>query len=223
MTVRELRELFFQDALRRFHVRSLFFGPELQQQAFAEVPGAHAGRLKFLDYRQNVLNLVLSHLHSRAEGHIVHQGFDVATEVAVGVETADDELPYLLLALAEVTITELLPEALGEAFLYGEGVVFRTGVLAPVVHFETVGRDVAVAVFHGVDGDIAGVLFVFVLGRIRIGVVIQHGIVFKLSTYLLLQFLNRKLDELYGLNLKRGKTLRLLEFQPLFLHVSVLV
>ena len=223
MAVRELGELLFEDALGRFHVGRLLFGPKLQQQALTQVAGPHACRFEFLDYRQHVFHLFLGHLHSRAEGHVVHKGFDVAAQVAVGVETADYELPYLLLPLVQITVAELVAQTLSKTFLNGKGIVFGPRVLAPVVHLETVGRDVPVAVFHGVDGHVARVLLFLVLGGFGVGIVVQHGVVFKLRTNLLLQFLDRQLYELDGLDLQRREALGLLEFEPLFLHVSVWV
>ena len=61
-----------------------------------------------------------------------------------------------------------------------------------------------------IDGDVLRLIIVLVLFRSRR--IVKHRIVLQLRLYLLLQFLNRQLDELDRLNLKRGKFLSLFEF-----------
>ena len=61
-----------------------------------------------------------------------------------------------------------------------------------------------------IDGDVLRLIIVLVLFRSRR--IVKHRIVLQLRLDLLLQFLNRQLDELDRLNLKRGKFLSLFEF-----------
>ncbi len=61
-----------------------------------------------------------------------------------------------------------------------------------------------------IDGDVLRLIIVLVLFRSRR--IVKHRIVLELRLDLLLQFLNRQLDELDRLNLKRGKFLSLFEF-----------
>ena len=61
-----------------------------------------------------------------------------------------------------------------------------------------------------IDGDVLRLIIVLVLFRSRR--IVKHRIVLQLRLDLLLQFLNRQLDELDRLNLERGKFLSLFEF-----------
>ena len=106
----------------------------------------------------------------------------------------------------EVAVAQLLLQATGEALLYGEGVVFRAGVLTPVVYMEVVGGDVvvlgAVVLFHG-----AAALLLFLYLRygniVLFGGLFKHGIVIENLLNMLLQGLHRHFYQLDGLNLKR--------------------
>ena len=216
MLVGELVELLRQNPFGTDYIGSLRLSPELQQQALAQVPGTHSGRFELLDYSEQLLNFFLGGFDSRPEGQVVHHGGDVAAQVAVGVEAADYELPYLALPGIQVAEPELVDQTLGEALLYREGVVFRTWILAPVGNARAVGGHIVVILYF-IEGNILRglvVAAVAVLGR----TVVEDWILFQLGAYPLLQLLNRQLYELDGLDLERRKPLSLLEFQSLFLH-----
>ena len=215
MAVGKLLELLVQDAVGILHILRLRAGFQLDQQAFAKVPGADSGRVELLHHLQHRLHLLLGDFHPGTEGEVVHKGLDVASQIPVRIQAADDEGPYLVVPFAEVAITELVHQALGKALMHGEGVILGAGVLSPVVDAGLVGRNLAV-VLYLVDGDVFGLIVVLLL--FGIGAVVQHRILLELGTYLLLQLLHRQLDELYGLDLERRKTLCLFKFETLFLH-----
>ena len=112
-----------------------------------------------------------------------------------------------MLVLAQIPEAQLLHETLGETFLDREGVVLRPFVLAVVVHPQSVVRYGVVVLELG-EGDFLRLLIVAVL-FLRRSAVVKHGILLQLLADSLLQFLNRQLDELYGLNLERGESLYL--------------
>ena len=154
-------------------------------EALAKVARAYAHGLEVLDNHQHTLNLLLVRFNPGTEGEVVHHGLQVAAQVAVVVQAADYERGDFVLVRCQVAEAELALEALGEAFLDGEGVILGPWVLAPVVYLQFVCGDVSVFL-HGVYGDFAAVFF----GGVGIGLVVKHGIAFQLCTYLLLQFLN---------------------------------
>ena len=191
--------------------------PQLEQEAFTQVPGTNPGRLELLDDLQDTEHFLLVGLDILAESEVVHQRGEVAAQVAVAVQAADDEIAHFLLVRAERTEAELLPQTLGETLLDGEGVVFRTLVLAPVVDSHLVGGNVARIVLDLLNGDILGRLIGIVLALGRV-LVIQDRIVLPLGLDGLAEFENRRLDQAYRRDLERRQLLGLLDFQSELLH-----
>ena len=184
----------------------------MQQEALPEVPCSHTGRLEILDYSQHGKHLIGIGFDSRPEREVVHYGFYVPPEVAVIVQGTYQECRYVILVLVKIAAAQLVHKALVETRLDREAVVFRTRILAPVVHAGLVGRDVIV-VLQFVYGDVLAFF-----RTVRVRTVIQHGILLQLRTDFLLQTLNRKLQELDGQNLKRRHLLCLLKFESLLYH-----
>ena len=235
-TVHELRELpalelveaVADDADGIRHRGRLLLVFQLDEEAFAEVAGTHARRLELLDDLQHRLHLLGVRFDAGAEGEVIDQGLDVAAEIAVVIETADDEGGHRPLVLGEVPVAQLLLQALREALLDGEGVVFGTLVLAPVVHGAVVvrrgivvvgvglvvifqGAAAVLAVLHLGDGHVAGLVGLAALGR-----VVDHRIVVHHLPHMLLQRLHRHLDQLDGLDLERRELLLQFLFKSLF-------
>ena len=103
--------------------------------------------------------------------------------------------------LGQVTVTQLIHKALGEAFLDREGVVLGTLVLAVIVDSQLIRRDGIIGV-HLIDRHIPGLVIpVFLFGSRGI---IQHRILLELRLDTLLKLLNRQLDQFDRLDLERG-------------------
>ena len=225
----ELVEPVAEDADGIGHGRRLLLVLQLDEEALAEVAGAHAGRFELLDDLEHRLHLFGIGGDTRTEGEVVHQRFDIAAEVTVVVQAADDEVGDGALMLGQVPIAQLLLEALGEALLDREGIVLGAFVLAPVVYGTVVVRGGIVIVRVGVvvllEGA-AAVLAVFYLGDghitglVRIaagsGRIVDDRIVIQHLTDMLLQRLHRHLDQLDSLDLERRELLLKLLFKSLF-------
>ena len=224
----ELVEPVADDADGIGHGRRLLLVLQLDEEAFAEVAGAHAGGFELLDDLEHRLHLGRIGGDAGAEGQVVHQGFDVAAEIAVVVQAADDEGGHGALVLGEVPVAQLLLEALREALLDGEGIVLGAFVLAPVVHGTVVirggvvvvrigavvllqGTAAVLAVLHLGDGHVAGLVGIAALR----GVVDDRIVIHHLAD-VLLQGLHRHLDQLDGLDLERRELLLKLLFKSLF-------
>ena len=224
----ELVETVADDADGVRHRRRLLLVLQLDEEAFAEVTRAHARGLELLDDLQHRLHLLGIRLDAGAEGEIIDQRLDVAAEIAVVVETADDKGGHGPLVLRQMTVAELLLKALRETLLDGEGVVFGTLVLAPVVYGAVVvrrgivvvgvglvgilqGTAAVLAVLHLGDGHVAGLVGLAALGR-----VVDNRIVVHHLPHMLLQRLHRHLDQLDSLNLERRKLLLQFLFKSLF-------
>ena len=148
----EILELVPDDADGVVYAGTHLFVLELQEQAFAKVPGADAGRLELLDDPEHLLDLLGSRFDPGAEGEVVRQGLEVAAEIAFLVQRTDDEGADGPLVLRQVAEAELLHEGLREALLDGEGIVLGALIFAPVVDIEIVGRDVVGIVGVGILG-----------------------------------------------------------------------
>ena len=211
----ELVEAVADDADGIGHGGRLLLVLQLDEKAFAEVAGAYAGRLELLDDLEHRLHLGCIGGDAGAEGEVIDQGLDVAAEIAVVVQTADDKSGHGPLVLGKVPVAQLLLEALRKALLDGEGIVLGTFVLAPVVHGAVVvrggivvvrigivvlleGTAAVLAVFHLGDGHIAGLVGITALGG-----VVDDGVVIHHLADVLLKGLHRHLDQLDGLDLER--------------------
>ncbi len=84
----------------------------LQQQAFAQVARPDAGRLQLVEDTQQPLQLPGRGFDADRKGDIVGNGFEVATQIAVLVDAADqiDGQPHV--ALRKAAETELLDQIL---------------------------------------------------------------------------------------------------------------
>ena len=211
MPVGEFLEIVFQDAFRHADILGLFFTAELQQQAFAQVPGPDTGRFELLDDFQQAFHFFVSGFDAGPEGQVVHQGIQVPAQVAVFVQAADNERGYFPLMLVQVAETQLPHQALGKTLFDGKGIVLRPFVLAVIVDVQAIGGG-GVILVDFVDGNVLGLVVIALTGR---GIVIKHRIVLELTFDPLFQFLDREFDEPDGLHLQRGKPLRLLQFESL--------
>ena len=213
----EFVEVVTKDALGVLRVRGSLEGADLEEEAFLEVAGADAGGVEFLDDLEHAEDLLFVGLDAGAEGEVVDEGVEVAAEVAVFVEAADDEGSDVLFMLGKVAEAELVEEALGKALLDGEGIVFGTFVLAVVIDFEAVSGNRIVRV-ELVDGAVLRLVVLVVAAFDRV-VVVKHRILLKLRADALFQFLDRQFDELDGLDLKRRQLLGLFQFESLLDHI----
>ena len=193
----------------------LFLVLQLDEKAFAEVAGTHTGRFELLDDFKHRFHLGRIGSDAGAEGEVVHQGLDVATEIAVVIQAADDESGHGALVLGKVPVAQLLLKALREALLDGKSIVLRTLVLALVVHGTVVirggvivirigtvvflqGAAAVLAVLDLGDGHVAGLVGIAALGG-----VVDDRIVIQHLADMLLKGLHRHLDQLDGLDLER--------------------
>ena len=116
----------------------------------------------------------------------------------------------------EVAEPHLFHQALGETLFDGEGIVLRPFVLAVVVDLIFVcGRGIVLVDFG--EGDVARRFVVLAL----LGRIVKHRILFQFLADTLLQFLDRQLDELDGLDLQRREFLLLLEGEFLLDHRAI--
>ena len=98
----------------------------------------------------------------------------------------------------------MLHQTLQEAFLYGEGVVFRPRVLAPVVDLGFVVGDVIV-LLQLVERNLLAAFF----RRIGLGAVVEHRIGLYFLTHPLLQVLGSQFHQFDGLQLQGRELLGL--------------
>ena len=222
MPAGEIVERIAENPYRIFYGRSPFLVLQLEEKALPEVPCAHTGRFELLHHGEHALHLGRVGRHPLPERHVVHKGLDVAAKVAVVVEAADYEGGDRPFMIRQVTEAELLLEALGEALVDGECIVLRAFVLAPVADAAVIVRcGVVVRIGRiGVLGAASTRLLFFHLGdgdisrRVvsALGGVVDDGVVVELLPHALLKLLDRKLDELDGLDLERREPLGLLLF-----------
>ena len=104
----ELVEPVAEDADGIGHGRGLLLVLQLDEEALAEVARAHAGRLELLDDLEHRLHLFRVGGDACAEGEVVHEGFNVAAEIAVVIQAADDEGGHGPLVLGQVPVAQLL-------------------------------------------------------------------------------------------------------------------
>ena len=201
---------------------------QLKQETFPQVAGSHTRRFELLHDLEHALHLLRIGFHTGPEGQVVHEGFDVAAQVTVVIQTADDEGGHGTLMVGEVPVAQLLHQALGKALLDGKGIVLRPFVRTPVLDGTVVirsrvvigigsigifqGTAAVLAVLHLGDGHIAG----FVRIAARGGRIVNDRIVVEHLAHMLLQGLHRHLDQLDGLDLERRKLLLKLLFKSLF-------
>ena len=223
-TVHQLRELAALELVEPIaenadgigHGRCLLLVLQLDEEALAKIARPHAGGFELLDNLKHRLHLFCVGGNARPEGEVIHERLDVAAEIAVVVQAADDEGGYGPLVLGQVPVAQLLLEALREALLDGEGIVLGALVLSPVVHGTVViwGRIVVIRIrvvvlFEGT----ATVLAVFdfgdrhIAGLVRLaagsGRIVDDRVVVQHLADMLLQGLHRHLDQFDGLDLER--------------------
>ena len=225
----ELVEPVADDADGVRHGGRLLLVLQLNEEALPQVTRTDAGGLELLDDLEHFLHFLRRRRDAGAEGQVVHQRLDVAAQIAVVVQTADDEGGHGPLVVGEVPIAQLLLKALREALLDGEGVVFGPVVLTPVVDGAVVvrrrivvvgeggvgvlqGAAAVLAVLHFGDGHVAGLVGLAAAG----GRVVEDRVVVQDLADMLLQGLHRHLDQLDGLDLERRKLLLQLLFKSLF-------
>ena len=92
------------------------FALELNEQTFAQISRAHAGRIKALDEREHVLEVLLR--DAGVERHFLR----CSLKKSVVVDVADDELGRLAIAGIEHVLVELPHEMLLERLLRGDGI-----------------------------------------------------------------------------------------------------
>ena len=212
----ELVEPVAEDADGIGHGRCLLLVLQLDEEAFAEVAGAHAGGFELLDDLEHVLHLGRIGGDAGAESEVIDQGLDVAAEISVVVQAADDEGGHSPLVVGQVPVAQLLLEALREALLDGKGIVLGALVLAPVVYGTVVvrggvvivreravvllqGAAAVLAVLHFGDGHVAGLVGI----AAGSGRVVDDRIVVQHLADMLFKGLHRHLDQLDGLDLER--------------------
>ncbi len=232
--LRELAALEFvepvaEDADGIGHSRRLLLVLQLDEEALTKIARPHAGGLELLDDLQHRLHLFRVGGNARPEGEVIHERLDVAAEIAVVVQAADNEGGHGALVFGQVPVAQLLLEALGKALLDGEGIVLGALVLSPVVHGTVVVRGGIVVVRVGVVVLLEGAAAVLavldfgdghVAGLVRLaagsGRIVDDRIVVQHLADMLLQGLHRHLDQLDGLDLERRELLLKLLFKSLF-------
>ena len=200
MLAGKLLEILLQDSFSQFGFRSLSRSFELKQKAFAKIPCTNSCRFKTLNNLQHFLNFLAVALNICPESQVIHQRLQVPAKVTVIIQRAYDKGSNLPFVVGKIAETQLLEKALGETLLYGESVVLRPSILAPVVDSRFVIRNIVIL-------KLVQRHFLRLFGRVRIRSVIKYRILLQLLTHALLQVLDRKLYQLDGLNLQRRQLL----------------
>ena len=113
-----------------------------------------------------------------------------------------------MLMFSQIPEAKLVHETLRETLFYGKRVVLRPLVLAVVVHMQFVFRN-GIIILQFRKRNLSWLLVSVLLLALR-RAVIQNRIFLQFLADSLLKFLDRKLNELDGLDLERGELLRLL-------------
>ena len=175
----------------------------LQQQAFAQVARADARRLQFVNDSEQAFQLPGRRFKPHREGDVVGHGLQVAAQVAVLVDAADqvDRQPHV--ALRKIAVAQLLDEVFLQRPSFGQ--IDRTllVVLRKVVDAALVRRRVVLPEVF-VEGDLLGRLLL-VLGRTLL--LFQHDIVFDLLFDALFELHGGQFQQLDHLYLLRRELL----------------
>ena len=206
MLARKVAEVIFKNLYSILHCRGLLAMSDLQKEAFAQVTRSHSDRLELLDDLEHLEDLVLIRLKVCPERHVVDNTVYASSQITVVIQASYNKSGDSILMLSKITVTQLLHEALGEAFLYGKRVILGTLVLRIIVRPEAIAWDGIILLIFG-EGDLSrSLITILILCRI----LIQHRILLQFLPDPLLKLLDRKLDQLDGLDLQRGELLGLL-------------
>ena len=175
----------------------------LQQQAFAQVARADARRLQFVNDSEQALQLSGRRFEAHREGDVIGHGLQVAAQVAVLVDAADqvDRQPHV--ALRQIAVAQLLDEVFLQRPPLGQIDGTLLVVLRKVVDAALVRRRVVLPEVF-VDGNLLGRLLL-VLGRTLL--LFQHDIVFDLLFDTLFELHGGQFQQLDHLDLLRRELL----------------
>ena len=178
---------------------------ELQQQAFAQVRGPHAGRLELLNHLQNILDLAHRHVEPHLEDEVVGDSLDGALQIAVVVDVADDVLGNLIRGFVERLFAQLALEIVVERRGRDKGNILFLVVFREVVGFEPVVGDVvfgAVVAQRELFGRFGGISVFVGVGVVVVQAVeaffpalFQGGVVDQLLLHALFKFHFGKFEE----------------------------
>ena len=182
----------------------------LQQQTLLQAAGADSGWFQLVDDPQQPLELLRGGLDTHREGDVVGHRFEVAAQVAVLVDAADEVDGQPHVAIRKVAVAQLLDQILVQRTTAGEVdrallVVFRIVVDTALVR----GRVVLAQIL--LDGDFAGLLLAFGIPL----VLLEHDVVLDLLLDALFELHGGQLQQLDHLNLLRRELL--LQGEYLFL------
>jgi len=120
-------------------------GAELHEQAFLQIARGDADGIELLDLPQDALHVLLVEGQSFVEHNVVHDGSQLAAQVAVGIEGADDLIGDEVLVLVEIQHGKLIFQLLRDAGLRGHRDLAVVLAAAPV-HARLVAVEIVGAV-----------------------------------------------------------------------------
>ena len=210
MLAREFLEIILQDGEGVAHRQGLLFPLKLQQKALLQILGGDASWLKFLNYLQDVRQLVAVGVDVLLKQQVVADGWKWSFEVAVFVDVADDVFGDLHVGFVQFGQAQLLQQVVVQRFAHRERYVFFLFVRGMVVVVETVVWNVVFGeiitqgkVFlRGVAAFVVDILHIIVRERIFYSF-LQCGIIFQLLFDALFQLQKREFRELDDLHLER--------------------
>ena len=208
MLVREFLKIIRENPFGIDNILGLFQSFQLNQETLLQIACADSRRVELLDDMQYLQHFLPCGGDVHAERQVIHETVNVSSEIPVIVQTADYESGYIMLMFSQIPEAKLVHETLREALFYGKRVVLRPLVLAVVVHMQFVFRN-GIIILQFRKRNLSWLLVSVLFLALR-RAVIQNRIFLQFLADSLLKFLDRKLNELDGLDLERGELLRLL-------------
>ena len=220
MLLGEFLKIIVGDARGQRHRRVfVILAIQLQQQAFLQVAGGNARRVKGLDDVQHLVHLGQRHFQVLRKSQVVQDCGQFAAHIAVLVNAANNLTANQLLVFGQVFKAQLRHQRIGQVGERGngQGAVFLVAahfalrlvaglVLAfhVVVHVQIVGHAIVKAVFR-----LVGVVVFrgIVLVKNLVLAFFQHGIYFQFLLNAGIQFSGRYLQQLDELDLLRREFL----------------
>ena len=220
----------FQDRYGQFDLRRCFFPLQLQEQAFAQRPCTHPGRVQLLHFFQYIADGGLICKDILGKSQIVHDlGYRTA-DIPALIHTAYQEfgyLPFLVIQvfrieLAQQVLVEGNPGCIWDLFFFFIPIIAASSAV--------VGDFIIAQVIVNIDvfciDDIRVRLCFEGILELRISLLrfcpsgLQGGVLLQLLLQPLFKCLRGQLYQFHQLNLLRGQFLGKFELQVLFEHIG---
>ena len=217
----EIVVTFVNDVIEQHVDGVTFLAFHLQEQAFLEIAGTYAGRVKVLQHIEHILDFPFAGIYVVIDGEFVFNGIERLAEQTVFIERTNQVFKYIALLVGKFEFAYLFVEFVVKRSGVAIDLLFIVGSLARIVHVFIVGQCVVLA--NGVEHRVEFVLAVFPFRvvferfftirflscrRLVVGMVVVHGIVgrcafhggivVELHLYILLQFGQRHFQHLHN-------------------------